>query len=572
MELVNIKSIDNIAEAKQLLEIQENLLIKSSLLSNDAQDILKANNYLNNIAKKSLNENKSYIFDPWQWQNGFGFKDKSTPLSYSMLRRMGNTPIINSIITTRVEQVAQFSTPNYEDRGTGFQIRRKRSFFNKKNENTKEDEERIEWLTNFIFNCGANGNTWSNDDFNSFLRKFTRDSLELDQGTFEVVRNRRNLPIEFLATDGSTFRFADSYYKDKDKENELKHKEVNGYLPAYVQIYQSEIKNEYYPWELCFAIRNHYTDIRLNGYGVSELENISNVITWMLYSDTYNGKFFSQGSAPKGILKISGGVNDAKLAEFRQQWQSMVMGVQNAWRTPVMEADKMEWIDLQRNNTDMQFSKWQEYLIKLSCASYKIDPSEIGFPMSGSSDSKPMFEGNNEARLKYSKDKGLRPLLNMIETKINKYLISQLAPDYEFVFVGLDPEDESSLVDLDTKKLNSYMGIKEIRRMRGLPDMPEDDDIILNPYYMQAQQMKQQAQQGGDMQNMPPNEDEYNNGEEYQDNNSEASYEDFMNAHGSEKSYEDFMNNHKQENEDPFAKSFNDFLTKEFDNSKIIIK
>ena len=57
--------------------------------------------------------------------------------------------------------------------------------------------------------------------------------------------------------------------------------------------------------------------------------------------------------------------------------------------------------------------------------------------MQGSSDAKPMFEGNNEARLKYSRDKGLKPLLKRIEFWINMWIVSQLEKDYELRFVGI---------------------------------------------------------------------------------------------------------------------------------------
>ena len=456
---------------------------------------------------------------------------------------MGRTPIINSIITTRVEQVAAFSEPCYDSKGIGFIIRKKVGYSEDSEKKiSKEDKQKIEYITNFILNCGSSDNNWHGDSFDAFLRKITRDSLELDQMTFEIVRNRKGIPQEYIATDGATFRLAENL--DSDKYKNAEKIAINGYFPKYVQIFNNQPIAEFYPWELCFAIRNQYSDVRLNGYGISELENIVQVVTWSLYSDAYNGKFFSQGSAPKGIIKITGAVNEDKLAEFRQQWQAMVAGVQNAWRTPVMEADKMEWIDLQRNNRDMEFTKWQEYLIKLSCATYKIDPSEIGFPMNGSSDTKPMFEGNNEARLKYSKDKGLRPLLKLIETKINKYIVNPLDTNFEFKFIGLDPESEAEALDMDIKKLSNFMSISEIRKKYNLPDLKEDE-LILNPYYFQYMMAKQQEAEQGNPESNEAMAEEYPEDEDY------------------------FTPDDPEETwEDPFAKAFNDYITKENELNK----
>ena len=539
-------SLNSIQDLQLKLEVQKNLVLQKALKSDDPNKIVEAVKYFKDVEKRDDSGIKSYIFDPWAFTKQFGFKDKPTSLTYDTLRRMGRTPIINSIITTRVEQVAAFSEPAYDEKGTGFIIRKKQGYLSKEEQKlTKQDEAKIEFITDFIINCGTANNSWHGDSFDTFLRKIVRDSLELDQMTFEVVRNRKGVPQEFIATDAATFRIADSF--DSDEYRNTQRVEVNGYYAQYVQIFNNQPIAEFYPWELCFGVRNHYTDVRLNGYGVSELENIINIITWMLYSDTYNGKFFSQGSAPKGIIKVSGSVNEARLAEFRQQWMSMVAGVQNAWRTPVMEAEKMEWIDLQRNNRDMEFTKWQEYLIKLSCASYKIDPAEIGFPMNGSSDVKPMFEGNNEARLKYSKDKGLQPLLKMIEHKLNKYVVNALDSSFEFKFVGLNPESEADIVDLDIKKAQNFMSIKEIRKKYNLPELPEDeDDIILNPYYFQMWSQKRAEAQQGD-----PDSNEAMN-EEYP----EQGFED-------KDTYEDCMNKYSTGEDDPFAKAFNDFINGE---------
>ena len=159
---------------------------------------------------------------------------------------------------------------------------------------------------------------WEHDDFDTFIRKIVDDSLIYDQMTFECVRNRRGQIESFMATDASTFRIADSFF-DKDYDNAFFArngasvwqdrndfgKKIHGYYPSFVQVYQNTKVNEFYPWELCFGVRNPSTSIYANGYGVSELEELINVVTSMLWGDEYNRRFFSQGSAPspKGLLK-----------------------------------------------------------------------------------------------------------------------------------------------------------------------------------------------------------------------------------------------------------------------------
>jgi len=504
------RSLDAIKNEKKILDAEEMILMEKGLSSNDPEELIKATTHWADIQNKQENDFKSVTIHPDDFRSQLGYKDKAFSLSYGTLRRMAKSPIIRAIVGTRVEQVADFTQPQRDRYSTGFVIRKKKKWFSETEEEiTPEIEKKIEYLTDFVLNCGTESNSWHGDTFDTFIRKTTEDALVMDQMTYEIVRNRKGSPVEYLATDGATFRLADSFddnmYQGKEREK------VNGYYPSYVQLINGEPANEYYPWELCFAVRNQTTDIRNYGYGTSELEDLINVVTWMLYSDTYNGKFFSQGSAPKGILKVGSGVSGPRLQEFRQQWQSMVAGVQNAWKVPVLESEKMEWIDLQKSNQDMEFAKWQEYLIKLGCAIYKMDPSEIGFPMSGSSSASPMFEGNNEARLKFSKDKGLRPILKFIQAKINKYIINPLDKEYEFAFVGVDVESEEKDVELDIKKVGNFMGFQEIRRKYNLPDELEDGDVILNPQYVQAKSAEQQqAMMGGDDSNSAVDEFDFN--------------------------------------------------------------
>lgn len=484
------RDLEQIKYDKERIQIEEMLAIKKAMESNDPDAIMKAQLRWKDLEEREDSGSKSMLFDPYSFAGSTEYKYKPYSVSYNVLRRMAQSPIVRSIINTRIEQVASFSEPQRDKYGIGFIIQKKNKYrHDDKDEVTEEDEKRIEWLTEFVLNCGTISNAWHGDSFDTFLRKITRDSLELDQMTFEVVRNRKGQPVEFLATDGATYRIADSYddehYKGDEKEM------INGYYPSFVQIHDERVLTEFYPWELCFGIRNFNTDIRANGYGRAELEDLIQIITWMLYGDNYNGKFFSQGSAPKGILKVSGNVNSARLAEFRQQWQSMMAGVGNAHKTPVIESDKMEWIDMQKSNRDMEFQKWQEYLIQVACAIFKMAPEEAGFDVTGSGGRSMIDNASNAEKLQFSRDKGLRPLLKFIERKINKFIINPIDPNYEFKFAGIDVDTEKNELEMDLKKGGAFMGYKELRKKHGLSEELEEGDAILNPTFIQLQQMAQ---------------------------------------------------------------------------------
>lgn len=557
--------LDAIDLAEEKLNAKRMRVLEKAIRSDSPNDIVKASKVINAIENKQINqqEPKAYFIDPLQFNSNLGYKDKMFSLTYETLRRMAKTPIINSIIKTRKNQVADFAEPQENKYSTGFVIRKKMK--NGEEQEMTEDEKKIAYqITEFLMR-GGKSSSWEVDDFDTFIRKITEDSLTYDQMTFEIIRNRRGEIDRFIATDASTFRISDTYFNE-DYDNPYfskrgsmmwsdvrNSKKEHGYYPAYVQVYQNNKVEEFYPWELCFGVRNPSTNIYANGYGCSELEDLINVVTSMLWGDEYNRRFFSQGSAPKGLLRVKGVNNEAALQQFRQQWQSMISGVYQSWKTPVVQAD-VDWIDLQKNNRDMEYNAWMEYLIKQACAIYSIDPTEIGWDIARSGGNGGLFEGNQAERLQHSKDKGLYPLLKFLQRKINKYIVEQINPDFELVFMGLNGMTINEELDMDIKKINSFQTVNEIREKWGLEPL-EFGDIPENSIYYQAKQSASMNQQQG-MGMMEGGEEEQNPfagyEEESYDETADEEYSEEENPYDAYKAHENTL-----------LKAFENYLTQE---------
>lgn len=511
MEDISVhRELSILDEQEAKLAIQKSLILKKALTSTDVDSIYKAQAYIqgqransqgsnwlfnNNLQQKQGQPNhKSLIFDPFETNTSQGFFQKMGAVSFELLRQMARTPIINAIITTRKDQVAEFCVPQADKYSKGFVL--KKVGKDKKYEPTDSDKRKIDELTRFIMNCADDEEIWDLDDFDAFVRKLIDDSLSMDQSTFEVVFNKMREPIQFLPVDAATIRIADSY----DNINNIQlGEEIDGYYPSYVQIYQNRIYQEYYPWEMCMGIRNPQTELKSNGYGKSELEILIQMVTSMLNSDSYNSKFFTNGTAPKGALlvKTAGGVNKDKIAELRRDWNSTMVGVNNHHKTPVLDAEKIEWLDLQKSNRDMEFSKYQEYLIKIGCAVYKISPEEIGFPLQGTNGSGLLNGSTGKQEEKdYSINKGLKPLLKSLKTWLNKFIVlPKSGGEFELDFVGLDNEDSQAEEERLLKAATVYMTVDEVRAIRELEPLPDGKgNIILNPVMMQQQQIEAQKE------------------------------------------------------------------------------
>jgi hypothetical protein len=183
---------------------------------------------------------------------------------------------------------------------------------------------------------------------------------------------------------------------------------------------------------------------------------------------------------------------------------AQVSGVSNAWRTPILNTENLQWVPLQPSNNDMGYQQWLEYLIKVACAIYLIDPAEINFDLRGSQGMQPAFMSSNEAQQKVSRDRGLQPLMRFYFNLVNKHLIWPFSSHWEISPVGLDAKTEEQAIRLRQTSLQSHRTLNEIRAEEGRPPV-EHGDVVLNPVYvnwlqqkaqMQAQKEQAQGQQG----------------------------------------------------------------------------
>lgn len=499
---LSIEEIDRLQKAAPMA-FQSKL--QAALNSNDAGEIMKANLYLGEINRQPT-KIQSVFFDPNDISgNGRGFKDSKGVLSFSVLRRMGDIHIVKSIVSTRVEQIMNFMDFSEDEQKEGFTIRKKKSLFSTGDEKlTNEDKKKISKIVDFLEKGGWT-DKWDNvDSLQEFVSKIMSDSLTLDQLAFEMVRNRMWELQKFRAVDASLIRFLDSV--DPRQREGFEQYRFKGHLPRYCMVWEEMILHNpitkepilYYPWELGFGIRNKTSDVRRNGYGVSELETLVNIITWILWGFSYNANFFSQGSQPKGFINIKNpNISNSTLQEFRQAWTQTMAGVYNSHRTPVINGIDLEWVDLQKlSNRDMEFNEWIKFLIIMTCSVYRIDPSELGFNFK---ESQQIFgqDGQRE-RLKHSREKGLKPLLIFLQGIITKYIVSELDENYEFAFTGIEVEDEEAQVKLDSEKLSSGMvSMQDIFKKYNGRDFDPEKDIILNQVYQGMKQAEEQNKMFG---------------------------------------------------------------------------
>jgi hypothetical protein len=509
---------------------------------------------------------KASLVDPWSYANtAYGYKEKYSILDYPKCRQITYAdPVVAAVLQTRVNQVAAFAQPQRDKYKMGFRIRLRDT----EKEASDAERDRAKEIEMFMLNAGVPENfddtpeLRRRDNFETFLRKITRDTLTFDQVNFEIVPRVDGKPYAFQAIDAATIRII----PDK-KENieqfgapnagagrvfvqstgtERAFKEFRPKHPRFAQVIQGTVRHVFDEWELAHGIRNPRTDIAAYGYGFSEIEMLITTITSHMNAETYNRKFFSQGSTIKGVITFEGSVPPDQLEAFRRQWYQQVTGVNNSWRTPIMalgKENKMNWTSLHSTNREMEFGKWLEYCIKTICGVFQMDPIEIGFDIAKmgagqQSSSGGLGNGNQAERFAFSQDKGLRPLLVFLQTMINDYIVYRIDPNYEFEFVGLNVNSEKDDLDKSIQQVKAFKTINEIRSEHDLDELSLEKikknpgELILDSSFIQYITGQIQAEQdpmggmgGGDPSQMGAGMGGDQGGEGGEDQQAEPDYE-----------------------------------------------
>lgn len=430
---------------------------------------------------------KALGFDPFDLVAAMGYRDKPTNLSYEALERVGRSvPVVADVVRVRATQVATFCKVPEDRHAPGFEVRLR----DRKAKVTKAVETRADELTQMALRCGwvQHDSPFEQQSLQTVARQLTEDSLIYDQATFEIIPDRKGDPSYILPVDASTIRLIDPGVR---KRND----------PYAVQVVSGAIVSDFTPSELAFCVRNPRTGIRSFGYGVSETETLVREITGFLWGIEYNRKVFSNGSTTKGVLNIKGGaISEKQMQAFRRQWYAMVSGIANAWRTPITNAEGLEWVNLQMSNRDMEFSAWLDFLIKVVCARFLIAPEEVQFSYGNTGQSQAMGQAPIEEKLKASRDLGLRPLVYWLFDSLNRWWIHRVDEDFEIVPVGLEAQGEQAEASLLKEQTGIYLTIDEAREVVGLKPLGDDKggDAILNPTWVQWMGQKAAAQQQDD--------------------------------------------------------------------------
>lgn len=491
---------------------------------------------------KTILDRKGIIDLSYPEDEQYGYKERPGMVGNVVLKSMGRKDsVVRAIISTRLAQIKPFTKQQEDPYSPGWKIKPVEpadltdddkmkladpslddpSYEKMKYEmeqklvtiKAKQDKD-IAKIVEFIKHSGMPSDetdtTKKRWDFSKVVRSIVEDRLIYNYMAIELIPTKDGKLHHYYPISAGTIKYiseksADQYAKMLKEENDRRtqaSRQSTDKKLRYVQIVRGKIVAAFTEDELIFEPANPTTDPEDNGYAPGELEYLLQIVTAHLYAEAHNRNFFTQGIGTKGILHIKGdNISRAQLEAFKRQWFSQVVNTRNAFRPPIIGmADEVKWVSLAQTNREMEFEAWMNYLIKICCAIYQIDPAEINFDIAKTNAST-LQESNNEDRLKNSKDKGLRPILDMIEEVVNDHIIrywdKKLADQYKFEFVGFQAESRQQEIDRLDKETKVWKTLNEARIEMGAAPL-DDGDVVLNATYTQYKAQKLQQKQADD--------------------------------------------------------------------------
>lgn len=428
-------------------------------------------------------------------------------LTFEQLRMVAKSnPVIELILKTRIAQVQRYLAAPQFDYQPGFKFR----FKDEGRKVTPEDRERFAWLRRYLMSCGAEFDprkrrALQRDNLLEFAAKHLRDSLTLDAAPIEYASTRTGRVHGFTAVDGAKVYLTDPNtgmqddYAGPAEFNVLTGRTSFGDPRNIVAVYAQDgvARAQYTHMDLLYPVRNKSAEEERFGYGVAEPETILQVSTAFLNAFTLNARNISDNSIPRGILSILGEYRDEDIATLKAQWLSQLRGASNRFRLPMLFGDAeagagVNFIPTGAQVDDALFSRWMTLLVAITCATYLMDPAEIGFESFSAGGASTLSGSDTEAKLTSSNDKGLHTLLTWFGGSLNE-VVEVVDDEVETYWTGLDTTKED-----DQQREATIMTFGEVRERHGLSNEGIDPDVLGAPsgvagqVYMQGLQARQQ--------------------------------------------------------------------------------
>jgi hypothetical protein len=286
--------------------------------------------------------------------------------------------------------------------------------------------------------------------FKPWLAKWLRDVLSYDAGTLYKMRNRAGRPVGLKVVSGISIAPLLDYWGDSP----------DAPAPAYVQYVQGLSWNWLTRDDLIYEPYDPQPD---SIYGRAPLEDVLLAANTDIRFQLYFLQRFTEGNLPAAFASAPDSWSPEQIEQFQELWDAFMAGDQSRkhqirWLPP---GSKIAW------SNEKDFSDaFSLFLMRKTCASYSIVPSDLGFTESVNRSS-----GESQADVQHRV--GDLPLAHHVQDILSAFLQDDLQLPLQFSFdLGEEQDDRAEQANADDAYMKmGVIGPSEIREMRyGLSD------------------------------------------------------------------------------------------------------
>lgn len=200
-------------------------------------------------------------------------------------------------------------------------------------------------------------------------------------------------------------------------------------------------------------VTKNYTDMLIVDYNDTGILNSSSLLELMIDHDNALKHGLENAARPSGLLKTENTLTEPTIQKLKASWDSLYSGGENAGKTVVLE----QGLDFKSIDVDLS---------SLQMIDMKKEFTNDVMRLFGLYDVK-----SDEEFLKRT----LNPLINAIESSLNKYLLTEREKEQNYFFRA----DCSELLRPSTGELYSIMGeavksgVMTVNECRGMLDLPK---------------------------------------------------------------------------------------------------
>lgn len=324
----------------------------------------------------------------------------------------------------------------------------------------------------FFKNIGGAGNK-----YRKFINRLVEDLLVLDAIALYNQRTNGGQLYTILPIDAATIRLRVDQSGNTPLPPEA----------AYKQVIRGQVVAEFTTDEMIYDMMNPRTN---SPYGLAPLESLMIIVSSSLKAGLWNLSYLTDGNIPEGFFGVPKEWTPQMIKDFQANWDAVMAGDEAA--TAKLKFTPEGSYTPAKKQSDMAWEQFNDWLMKVTCALFDVQPSEIGFhPNKGGLGGAGMAQQASTT----SDEKGLEPLAQFVEEIFTEVIQVELGyENLAFHFSGLDKDkDAKTEAEVNEIKLRSgQVTLNELRTDDGNKkyDSPQADvPMIVNgtPTFLKTQ-------------------------------------------------------------------------------------